>query len=88
MNDDEQLQFVYRISKLICRYIRQEITEPELKTLYAWAYASKANQDLFEELSESGNFQTVLRSWLEIDREGALREILRPLTYRSPTSGS
>jgi hypothetical protein len=88
MNDQEQLEFVSRISGLICRYLRQEITDPELRTLYAWAYASKANQDLFEELSDIGSLQTVLSSWLEIDREGALREILRPLTYRSPMSGS
>lgn len=88
MNDQEQLEFVSRISGLICRFIRQEITDPELRTLYAWAYASKANQDLFEELSDIGKLRTVLGSWLEIDREGALKEILRPFSNRSPMSGS
>ena len=75
MNDDQKLEYVHRISGLLCKYIRQDITEDELTSLYNWAYANEANKELFDEMSDLTGLWESLGYMLEIDREGVLRQV-------------
>jgi hypothetical protein len=75
MTDDQQMKFVYRISDLICKHIRQEITDDELTLLYNWAYANEANKELFEEMLDLRTLWDSLSYFLEIDRSGALTQV-------------
>jgi hypothetical protein len=84
MNDEQQMRFVYRISSLLCKYIRRDITDDELIDLYNWAYANDANRELFEELSDLGTLYASLDFFLEIDPAGKLRQTLDNL---SPLEG-
>jgi hypothetical protein len=76
MTDNQQMKFVHQISDLLCKYIRQDITDDELTQLYNWAYANEANKELFEELLDLRTLWESLGYFLEIDSAGVLRQVL------------
>lgn len=73
MQDAEQLEFVHRISSLLYKCIRGQISGPEIFDLCIWAHANEANRELFEELVDLRSLYESLDWRLEVAQDGSLR---------------
>jgi hypothetical protein len=76
MNDDQLMITVNLIGGLLYKLVNQQIAEDELAGLHNWAFASKDNQALFEDILNEEGLGEALNFVLEIDKAGALKEVL------------
>jgi transmembrane sensor len=75
MDDEQQLKVASPIGGLLYKFVSETITDDERTELYSWVYSSKENQELFEEVVYSEEFQQSIDFAIGIGRDAALRSI-------------
>ena len=71
----EQLDFAERIGGLLFKYLNRTISSDELTTMYNWVYSSKENEEIFEHVVYSEEFQDSINYVQQIDVDAAYRSI-------------
>lgn len=75
MDDKQQLEVAARIGDLLYKFVSDDITDDERNELNNWVYSSKENQELFEEVVYSEEFQESIQDTANIDVAAALRSV-------------
>lgn len=74
-SSSQSLQQAYRVSYLIAGHIRGTLSEEEATELDEWINASRANMELFGDLTDEKNIQATLSRYEQTSTEAALAKV-------------
>ena len=77
--DEQKMERAFRASELIVKYLKGSLSDAEQTELDSWVEESESNRQLFSELTNPAQLNSLLTDYYKANKEAARRKLMRRL---------